>query len=69
MSEVVLVLSGAVDGIADRFLDALGIEIQPSLGALALKFAPGRDGEPFEERVGLSDTVIQPPTVATGSQP
>jgi len=61
--------SGVVDGIADRLRDAVSIEIQPTLGALALKFAPGRDGEPFEERVGLSDTVIQPPTVATRSHP
>jgi hypothetical protein len=57
------VLSGAVDGVANRLLDALSIEIQPALGALALEFAPGRHGEPLEERIGLSDTVIQPPTV------
>ena len=63
-SEVVLVLSGVVDGIADRLGDAVTVVVQPALGALALKFAPGRDGEPLEEDVGLSDAVIQPPAVA-----
>jgi hypothetical protein len=64
-SEVVLVLSGAVDGIANRLHDAISIEIQPALGALAFKFGPGRHGEPLEERLGLSDTVIQPPWVSS----
>jgi hypothetical protein len=57
-SQVVLVMSGVVDGIADRPGDAVAVVVQPALGALALKFAPGRDGEPFEEDVGLSDAVI-----------
>ena len=68
-SEVVLVLSGAVYGKANRLRDAIMIIMHPALGALAFKFGPGRHGEPLEERVGLSDTVIQPPTMATRSQP
>ena len=58
-------MAGVVDGIADRPGDALTVVVQPALGALELKFAPGRDGEPLEEDVGLSDAVIQPPAVAT----
>ena len=58
-------LSGAIDGIADRLGDAVTVVVQPALGALELKFAPGCDGEPLEEDVGLSDAVIQPPAVAT----
>jgi hypothetical protein len=57
-------MSGVVDGIADRRRDAVTVVIQPALGALALKFAPGRDGEPLEKYVGLSDAVIKPPAVA-----
>src|SRR5215469_1024371 len=56
--EVVTVLSGAVDGIANRLPDAVSIVVQPALGALALKLGPGGHGEPLEERVGLAHTVI-----------
>src|ERR1700733_1470683 len=63
--KVVLVLSGVVDGVADRPGDAVTVVVQPALGALELKFAPRRDGKPLEEDVGLFDAVIQPPTVAT----
>ena len=62
-------LSVAVDGVAERLLDTIGVVIQPALGALAFEFGPRRDGEPLKERIGLSDTVIQPPTVATRSKP
>ena len=67
-SEVVLLIRGAVDGVAHRLRDGLMIVIQPALGMLALKLAPGRHGEPLDDRVGIFGTVIKPPTMATRSQ-
>jgi hypothetical protein len=39
-SEVVIVLSGAVDGMADDYCVAFRVKLQPALGALALKLSP-----------------------------
>ena len=65
-SQVVLVMAGVVDGIADRRRDAVTVVIQPALGSLALEFAPRSDGEPLEEDVRYPDAVVQPPAMATG---